>query len=44
MKKGKGVIKKEFVRIFKWFKKVLDDFIDIDVSSNSFKRKLIFIN
>ena len=42
MKKGKGAIKKESARKSKWPEKVLDDFIDIVVSSNSYKRKLIF--
>ena len=42
VKKGKGAIKKESARKSKWPEKVLDDFIDIVVSSNSYKRKLIF--
>lgn len=44
VKKGKGAIKKESARISKWPKKVLDDFIDIVASSNSYKIKLIFTN
>lgn len=42
VEKGKGAIKKESARKSKWPEKVLDDFIDIVVSSNSYKRKLIF--
>ena len=41
-KKEREPIKKESARKSKWPEKVLDDFIDIVVSSNSYKRKLIF--
>lgn len=44
VKKGKGAIKKESARKSKWSEKVLDDFIDIVASSNSYKIKLIFTN
>lgn len=43
-KKEREPIKKESARKSKWPEKVLDDFIDIVVSSNSYKRKLIFTN
>ena len=44
VEKGKGAIKKESARKSKWPEKVLDDFIDIVASSNSYKIKLIFTN
>lgn len=43
-KKAKGNKKKKPGRKAKWCPRVLDDLIDIIVSSNSYKKKLIFTN
>ena len=44
VKKGKGKSSKRPGRKPRWCSKILDDFIDIVVSSNEFKTKLIFTN
>lgn len=45
VKKWKGkIVKKKFGRKFRWCFKVFDDFIDIVVNNNVYKKKLIFIN
>ena len=43
-KKAKGNKKKKPGRKAKWCPRALDDLIDIIVSSNSYKKKLIFTN